>query len=886
MKLPSYVQRPVFRELLIITGFVALTAIMTWPWILHLRDAVPDTGDPYTISYLMWWDYYQTIHDPLNLFHATIFYPYRYTLAFGEYSYGTSLLFFPLFALGFRPLTIYSLAAFLSFPFTGYSTFRLARTLSGSSPVAWVAGIILAFIPYRFHHLAHMSIISSGWVPLVFEALVLFARKRTWKRAAWLGVAFLLNGLTCTSWLILTALPLLLSGFMLLERNHAWGDRRFWLRAGATLCLASLLLLPFLLPFLRVAKLHNFLRTPEEVSHYSARPINWLAAEPRNKLWNGLGKDAAFTEMVLFPGLLAPLLALAAFLLPSSKPFHKGESGDRPGVRGLALICLDLTIICCGILALLAIGYGEFRLRLFNRLLLTASSPARALFILLSALLVRCWIAYPHFIRNVMRVELNLRETIASPQRSELVAHGLLWGTTGFMGSFGLNFFFHRALYELIPLFQGMRVAARWAMICYFGLALLAGLGACRVAGVLQRRWSSVPWKWGFPLGSSRGVVVTIYCLIILAILFEFRVAPLPLIRGEADPDAITQYLKEQQMSGGIVGLPTSQAFLYMLRAADHRKPLITANYSFVPPIEYEIEDLSQRQPIPDSFLDLLEEIPASYLAIYNDFFPGEGRVAIEDFLARGTASGRLRFIKSFDAGSHAAGVGRDDLYVVTNTEPHTRGDGEPPALARLPSSAKSYTPDELTQTAIFIIRFYKVAYGRVPQFSEFKKDLAKFGAKPDPGTTLSASEDKKREFAEDWLQRKDFRNRYSKKSDEQFLNELFANAGWHERGAERERLLQELKSLRTTRQAIVRAIVEDPAVPTYEFNATFVVLNYFLYLVRNPDPAGYYYWLTTLNSSSDYVGVIRSLNDSRERLEKTSRRHTIPQKRLRLTRS
>src|SRR4030095_502845 len=120
----------------------------------------------------------------------------------------------------------------------------------------------------------------------------------------------------------------------------------------------------------------------------------------------------------------------------------------------------------------------------------------------------------------------------------------------------------------------------------------------------------------------------------------EFRVAPLPMIRGEADPDALTLYLKEQQMSGGIVALPTSHNFLYMVRAADHRKPLITANYSFVPPIELEIEELSQRQPIPDRFLDLLEEIPTSYLAIYNDFFSVEERAAIEDLLNRGIVSG------------------------------------------------------------------------------------------------------------------------------------------------------------------------------------------------------------------------------------------------------
>ncbi|MBA2501889.1 MAG: hypothetical protein H0V27_03325 [Pyrinomonadaceae bacterium] len=36
--------------------------------------------------------------DPLHLFHANIFFPYRYTLAFSENDYGIAMLFFSLSA--------------------------------------------------------------------------------------------------------------------------------------------------------------------------------------------------------------------------------------------------------------------------------------------------------------------------------------------------------------------------------------------------------------------------------------------------------------------------------------------------------------------------------------------------------------------------------------------------------------------------------------------------------------------------------------------------------------------------------------------------------------------------------------------------------------------
>ena len=54
------------REVGIVLGFCLLTGLMTWPWILHLRDAVADKGDPYMIAWTLWWDFHQTFHNPLQ----------------------------------------------------------------------------------------------------------------------------------------------------------------------------------------------------------------------------------------------------------------------------------------------------------------------------------------------------------------------------------------------------------------------------------------------------------------------------------------------------------------------------------------------------------------------------------------------------------------------------------------------------------------------------------------------------------------------------------------------------------------------------------------------------------------------------------------------------
>ena len=716
MKFSSlHIRRPLLREFLVFVAFFALTALMTWPWVLQLRDAVPDPGDPYAISYFLWWDYHQTFHDPLNLFHATIFYPYRYTLAFGEFDYGVSLIFFPLFALGIRPLTVYSVAAFLSFPFTGYGAFRLGRTLSGSTAIGWITGLVLAFVPFRFHHLAHLHLIFAGWIPLLFEALVLFARTRSWPRAGWLGFAFLMNGLTCFTWLILTVIPLGFSAALLLTRNSAWRDRDFWLRAGITLCAASLLLLPFLLPLRRVAALHGFVRTTDEVMHYSARPINWLAADERNKVWRGFGAAGVDTEMVLFPGLLAPLLGLAALLLPKRKTPHHNDDLETRSSKWILLTLLDATAIISGILAILAIGYDVFKLRIFGHLILTVTDPGRALFILALALIIRCCVAYPRVLRVCMSGERNLPETIRSPVRSELFAQALVWSVIGFLGSFGLNLFFHKFLYDYIYIFRGMRVATRWAMICYVGLALLAGLGAARFARAIRHRWPRF------------GKTLT-YGVIIVAILLELHVAPLKMMRGEIDPDALTLYLKTQKMSGGIVELPASDSdHLYMLRAADHGHPLVNGSYSFVPPLTKEIEELNASQPIPDRLLDIFETIPVSYVTVHRPLLSPERRAALEIFLIRGVATGRLRFIKSFEASNREGTEHSNDLYAVTKTEPDAHGEVAPSPAVSDETLGKTMTRaavlQQVVEDPIFAAKEIKPAFVLLLYFAYLHRD-------------------------------------------------------------------------------------------------------------------------------------------------------------------
>ncbi len=857
-------RRTLVRECLIFLAFIGLTALMTWPWVLHLRDSVPDPGDPYLNAWIMWWDYYQTFHNPLHLFQAPIFYPYSYTLAYSEHNYGIALLFFPLYALGLRPLTAAGLATLLGFVISGYGAFRLTRTLTASSGAAWVGGIVFGFALYRFATISHLNYLFAGWIPLTLEALVLFLRRPNWRRAAWLGAAFTMNALTCIHWFVLTMIPLALSGAILLTSYRLWKDRQMWKRLAVILALSALVLLPFLLPYQRVAKLQGTVRSNADAATYSAQVRDWFAATPTNKLWQNFGPTPDTGERHLFPGLLPIILMISAFFLfrspgtlKDSRPVHRKEKEgnqadlERQGKREPKelLMLLDGLAIASLVTAVLAYGYGG--IKPFGLKQLHVPGETRPLGFFCLVFLTRLCVSYPQALR--FGRDRNLVETVR--HLSDLVGLGLLWTILGFFGSLGMNFFFHRLLFEYVFIFRSIRVPARWAMIALLGMALLAALGAQRIVCALN-----APRK-----RFRRAIAYAILCGLLL---FESRSAPLQLFRGEVDPDAVTLYLAKTPLRGGIVHLPSgvdASNHRYVLRQADHRRPLITAFSGFTTPLVRQVETLSQSRPIPDSFLNLLEQIPTAYLVVHDSSLPPSARPATRDMLARGIASGRLRFIGDF-AGSGINGNEGAQLFAVTRNEPNAQSIGSLPSYLAPHELGVEAREDPTLLVSEFdrwgfpLYLFYKCSYGRLPHYDEFIADAEVIGR----GVTLFQTEWEQhlqnnfRSFAEAWTQRREFKKEFAGKSADQYVDQLFSNAGVKPDETQRSELVSGLESGTETPASVLLKVITNESVTGRERNTALVLLHYFGYLRRNPDEppdkgwAGFNYWRAELEKSGD----------------------------------
>ena len=695
----------------------------------------------------------------------------------------------------------------------------------------------------------------SAWIPLLFEALVLFARRRSRGRAAWLGAAFLMLGLTTVSWFALALVPFAGAAALLATRYGLWREREFWRRGAAALAVASLGLLPFMLPYYVVSKLYGFTRSVEEVKQASAWPSHWLSVERRNHLWSGLGAGLADGgRHKLFPGLLPILFAVAALVLVGPRE-ERGRAGRGAG-EGVRrwVVRLDALAVFALALSLLAVGFD--RTDFFGGLFRHATSE-RALALLAAALLARACLAYPAFLRAG---GANLVETLRSGRRDDLFWLGLLLTAVGFCYSLGWNFFFYRICYDLLPFFRSMRVPTRGAMFAYLGLALLAGAGVRLLAGAVRARRPGV----------RPAAVYAAACVLLLA---ELNGAPLEFMRGAVHPDAVTLRLKRTEMRGGVVILPAGPDYnhAYMLRAADHAKPLVVGTSGFNSPQEDRIEQLTRAGAIPAELLSLLEQIPASYLVVKNRLVGPERARDYATFLARAVASGRLRFINSYDGG--------DDLYAVTKTEPEARAEASPPRELELRDWATLVAEDpvnllgQFTPWAQALYRLRLVERGRAPRYAEFVADVGELGRGLVPG-----SEEAQREFearlrglARETARGAAFRSLYGGLDDARYVARLYENAGLAPDPAAGDALASALAAGAETREGALLKVAEDPRLVERERNRSLLRLHYFGFLRRNPeDPPdggleGFNFWLAQLERNNDPEKISLAFRDSIE---------------------
>jgi hypothetical protein len=204
-------------------------------------------------------------------------------------------------------------------------------------------------------------------------------------------------------------------------------------------------------------------------------------------------------------------------------------------------------------------------------------------------------------------------------------------------------------------------------------------------------------------------------------------------------------------------------------------------------------------------------------------------------------------------------------------------------ARQRETTSGAFFLSPEFRNTGYYIYRLYQGALGRQPKLSEFTPDALLVGNGIIVNGQLSAAKinQNKADFALQFVNCIDparyrcgeFKAIYDGLSNQQYVDKLFQTTGINASAADRAALVNLLNANPSpeTRANVLQKIVDGVVViaegnqeftTSYgqafydqQFTRAFVQLEYFGYMKRDPDEAGYAFWLAKLNQfGGDFV--------------------------------
>ncbi len=376
-------RRRLAAGLAVVVLFAALTAVMTLPQVRHLGSHVYDSDDPLLSIWRISWIAHALPHAPFDLLNGNIFYPEKRTLAYTDAVLLQGLAGAPLIWAGVSPVVVYNLLLLASIALSGAAMCLYAFRLTGSLHAAVLAGIVFAFVPFRYDHFHHLELQATMFLPLTLwwwdRALASGARRDVWGVAAML-VAQVYCGIYYAVFLV-TALaimaPLQLAAVAPARRHSLL---RF---AMPALAVAAVVVLPYLAMYVMNRESLGE-RTIGDVHLYSATLQNYVATPIGNLIYGHVTSDLGQNERRLFPGAIALLLAAVGLIgldrrrtallalaatgfiisLGLNTPFYEVIRTVVFTYRGLRAPARAAILVYLGLAALVAFGWARLQPRL------------------------------------------------------------------------------------------------------------------------------------------------------------------------------------------------------------------------------------------------------------------------------------------------------------------------------------------------------------------------------------------------------------------------------------------------------------------------------------------------------------------------------------------
>ena len=209
-----------------------------------------------------------------------------------------------------------------------------------------------------------------------------------------------------------------------------------------------------------------------------------------------------------------------------------------------------------------------------------------------------------------------------------------------------------------------------------------------------------------------------------------------------------------------------------------------------------------------------------------------------------------------------------DWVGVLNNCQPNQGGLGSDPGCDRVHVTSGFFRSPEFGERGYWVYRFFSASLGRRPLYAEFMPEMRRLsGLKPQADLDKDEAD-----FINEFMQRPEFTTIYNGIMDTShasaFIDKLEEKAGVKLPATvpptqpgqppqyNRQDLINKRQSGEFTTAQTLRAFVEQKTVWDAYFFKAFVAMEYFGYLRRDPENAGYDDWVDVLTNGRSSAGI------------------------------
>lgn len=479
--------------------YLGFTVALTWPLVRGLsRDVPSDFGDPLLNSWIVAWNadrFLRLLSGDVagfaQIWHANIFQPEPYVLAYSELLHAQGLQALPIWALTRNPILCYNLLFLSTFVLSALGMYLLVRELTGDWRAGFVAGLIYGFLPYRIDQLPHFQTLSSQWMPFALYGLRRYFVTSRWVPLAGAALALVAQNLSCGYFLVFFSIFVPPYVIWEMATRGLLRDWRTWRDVGLAAIAVGAVTVPAMYPYVALRQSGGFTRSRTELGFYSADLLGYLTAPEALAVWGWL-RAFPKAEGAIFLGFTGVLLAAMAAIAVGGRALRaawtartRGEEDGRHGPfqRARRFAAASALVVATGALGAAFVVFlaGPTRFEIFSQRVRMVSLK-RPLIILAVSLVL------------LLVLSRRARGFVSGALRSPAVFFGVatllaaylaLGPTVHINGVSRGSGVIYGLLYDWLPGFDGLRVPARYAMVSGCFLAVTAGFGAAWLFG----RW-------------------------------------------------------------------------------------------------------------------------------------------------------------------------------------------------------------------------------------------------------------------------------------------------------------------------------------------------------------------------------------------------------------